>query len=286
MKYLKHALLLGLAGLILWGVYFIVSRQGGAITPPLNGATTTENAQQTTVPQPPTPPFSADTLQQSLKDLANSYPMLDTGVVVLSTTDDTASTVQGDAPFIAASTTKVIVATYALHQVQNGAISLDDYIAGRTLKEQITRMIVNSDNTAWYALLEHFGYTSITAYGNQNGAPSFDAVKNTITPFDMSIFIKNMHNQSSINAENVAFLEGLMAQSNTGTISLAPEFLDIIRKAGWLADRQHLVGVITANNKTVVYAIYTKSTGTGGYTYAKGSAFINEALRTITTALQ
>ena len=286
MKYVKPALMIGIAALIIWGVYFIVSRQGEAITPDQSTVSNTNSSEIADAPQAPKPAFDTAALEQTLQTIANKYPSLDVGVSVRSASQDTTTALQGEAPFIAASTTKVIVAAYALNQVQSGSIALDDYIGGRTLKEQITRMIVDSDNTAWYALLEHFGYRAITAFGNQQGAPSFDAVKNVVTPADMALFIKNLHNGSIINSANVTFLEELMAQSNTGTIGLNSEFSNLIRKAGWLSDRQHLVGVIIVKDTAVSYAIYTKSTGNGSYSYAKGSAFINETLQAITAALQ
>ncbi len=286
MKYLKQILMLGLASLIMWGVYFIVSRQGEASTLQHASENIQESSQQSSTSPSAPGPFVADSLQKQLQTLTDAYPMIDAGVVVLSTYDSTASSIQGDAPFIAASTTKLLVATYALHQVQSGVLTLNDNIAGMPLKEQITRLIVHSDNTAWYALLDYFGYDAVTAYGKQNGAPNFDAANNIVSPEEMAAFTKNIHTNKIINQEHAAFLETLMAQSDTGTINLSSDFSDIIRKAGWLQDRQHLVGIITANNKTVVYAIYTKSKDNSTYNYADGSAFINETLRTIVSALQ
>jgi beta-lactamase class A len=229
--------------------------------------------------------YDTNTLEQTITTILATYP-LDSAVSVQAVGEDIATNVQADAEYIAASTTKAIVATYALSQVEKGTITLQSTIKGVTLQEHITRMIVDSSNTSWYALLEYFGYSNITAYANANGAPSFKAVPNTITPIDMASFIRNMHAGTLINKDHQTFLEGLMSTAYTGPISLDESFSNSIRKAGWLSDRAHLTGVLVSGDKAVSYAIYTKIDANGSYSYANSSALINDVLSAITTALQ
>jgi hypothetical protein len=282
-KILKIILAILLVGVFMYGVYFIMSRQGEAIS--LNSTSQEQKEAEQAPPPPPPPMYDTAALQQSLDAIVARYP-LDSAVSVQAVGEDIVTNVQADAEYIAASTTKAIVATYALHQVEQGEVTLQSTISGASLQEHITRMIVDSNNTSWYALLEYFGYSNITAYANANGAPSFKAVPNTITPIDMAKFIHNMHAGTLINKEHQTFLEGLMSTAYTGPIKLNDSFSSVIRKAGWLSDRAHLTGVVVSGDKAVSYAIYTKVGPNGGYTYANSSALINDVLTAITTALQ
>lgn len=280
-KIFKIILAVLLVGLFMYGVYFVMSRQGEAISL----STSQEVKEEEKAPAPPPPMYDTVALQQSLEAIVAKYP-LDSAVSVQAVGEDITTNVQADAEYIAASTTKAIVATYALNQVEEGKITLQTTISGASLQEHITRMIVDSNNNSWYALLEYFGYNNITAYANANGAPSFKAVENTITPADMAKFIHNMHAGMLINKDHQTFLEGLMSTAYTGPIKLNESFANIIRKAGWLSDRAHLTGVIVSGDKAVSYAIYTKVGPNGGYTYANSSALINDVLAAVTAALQ
>jgi hypothetical protein len=281
-KVIKILLFIALVGLFMYGVYFIMSRQGEAISLTSSGQ---EQKQEEQAPAPPPPMYDTAALQLTLEAIVAKYT-LDSAVSIQAVGEDIVTNVQADAEYIAASTTKAIVATYALSQVEKGDITLQSIINGTSLQTHITRMIVDSNNTSWYALLEYFGYSNITAYANANGAPSFKAVPNTITPADMAKFIHNMHAGTLINKEHQTFLEGLMSTSYTGPIKLNDSFSSVIRKAGWLSDRAHLTGVVVSGDKAVSYAIYTKVGPNGGYTYANSSALINDVLTSVTAALQ
>lgn len=284
MKIIRILLTCLLVSLFVWGVYFIMSRQGEAISS--NQTESASGASEDATPIPPAPMYDSAALQQSLQAIIAKYPGIETGIAVQAINEDIVTNVQ-DAEFIAASTTKAIVATHTLYQIEQGVISLDGTIKGVAVRDLLTKMIVNSDNNAWYTLLEYFGYAKITAYANANGAASYDAVANTITPNDMAAFLKNMHSGTLINQEHRKFLEGLMSQAYTGPIKLNETYSTLIRKAGWLEDRIHLVGIITVGEKSVAYAIYTKSASGGSYpSYTTGSALINEVLDAITAALQ
>lgn len=281
-KILKVIFTVLLVGLFMYGVYFVMSRQGEAISLQVSGEQKTE---EQAPPPPPPPLYDTTALQQSIETIIAKYP-LDSAVSVQAVGEDITTNVQADAEYIAASTTKAIVATYALSQVEKGEVTLQTTISGASLQEHITRMIVDSNNASWYALLEYFGYSNITAYANANGAPSFKAVPNTIKPVDMATFIRNMHAGTLIDKENQTFLEGLMSTAYTGPIKLNDSFANIIRKAGWLSDRAHLTGVLVSGDKAVSYAIYTKIDDNGNYSYANSSALINDVLAAITTALE
>lgn len=284
MKYIQNILLIGLAGMIMWGVYFIVSRQGEAVGPePASESSLTSDMESA---QSKAPAFDAASLEQSLQTIAGRYPSLETGVSIVVAEQNLHASIEGDIPFKAASTAKVIAATYAIHQIESGSYSFDSIIAGAPLKEHIERMIVDSDNDAWYALFDEFGYPAITEFGNKNGASSFDAADNLITPLGMSRFMINLHQGSVISMNNVTYLENLMARSDTGTIALSPEYSSLVRKAGWLEDRQNMTGLLTVNSKTVGYTIFAKSKDGSTFTSAEGSAFINDSLGVIRASLQ
>ena len=263
----------------MFGVYFIVSKQGEA-TEPAPGSSDSI-ASQTTAPA-----FDARSLEQSLQSIAASYPSLETGVAVVAPEQDQFASLEGDIPFMAASTAKIIASAYAINQIENGNISFDSTIGNASLKEHIERMIIDSDNDAWYAILNEFGYPAIAEFGNQNGAPSFNAADNTISPLDMSRFMSNLHQGRIISSKNTAYMEDLMVHSDTGTITLAPEFSSLNRKAGWLEDRQNITGVMSVGGKTIAYTIFAKSNNDTVFSSATGNILINDVLKTISASLE
>ncbi len=283
MKHLQNILFIGLAGLIMWGVYFIVSKQGEAVG---QNETPNKTIVAGDATQAPAPTFDKAALEQAVQSIASRYPTLETGIAVVPIEIDQNASLEGDVPFKAASTTKIIAATYAIKQIENGSETFGTVIGSTSLKDHIERMIVDSDNDAWYAIFDEFGYSAITQFGDTNGSPSFDAAENIITPLDMSRFMSSLHKGDIISAKNVAYLESLMSRSDTGTIALSRDYNSLIRKAGWLEDRQNLTGIITAQDKVVAYTLFAKSKDGETFSPTQGNAFINESLAAITAALK
>ena len=130
-KIVKIILAILLVGLFMYGVYFIMARQGEAISLTSSGQ---EQKQEEQAPAPPPPPmYDNAALQQSLEAIVAKYP-LDSAVSIQAIGEDISTNIQADAEYIAASTTKAIVATYALSQVEKGDVTLQTTISGASLQ--------------------------------------------------------------------------------------------------------------------------------------------------------
>lgn len=279
-KHKQYILIFLAIGFVVFAMYFIVSRQGSAIeqepVEEKSSQVVSDNEQR----------INATELQKKLSEIISSYPDLEIGLSIASPQLETPLAVDGDVPFVAASTTKVITAAYALHQVQLGKVALTDTIGGDSLYNNISNMIVYSDNDAWLTLLEYFGFDNITNFGNRYSGGTFNSINNTITANDMASFVSVILIDDTLSVEQRELIEKLLTNSDTGPIVLDSPFNTIAKKAGWLEDRIHLTGIVE-NKKTsnrVSFAIFIKSTNGATYPFESGNEIINKVLNTVAEA--
>lgn len=263
-------------------MYFVISRQGNAEkqeTP-----VGTSGQVQASIERR----IDSTELQSKLQIIVNNYPEFDIGIAFVSPQLGDPIAIDGEIPFVAASTTKVITAAYALHQAQLGNVSLNDIIGNDTLNNNIRNMIVHSDNDAWAVLLEYFAYDNITNFGNKYGAVGFDSIQNTINASAMASFMSVILSEGVLTNEYSSLLKDFMVQSDTGPITLEPRFLPLIKKAGWLDDRLHLTGIIESDSRSdrLAFAVYIKSKTDASYPFSSGSNAINEILNVAESALR
>lgn len=262
-------------------VYASTSSSQNGPTPEVQGAT--ENADTSQVPTP----VESTSLESKLFEALRPYPGLKIGVSVDSINSDSTANISKDYPFIAASTTKVLIATYTYAQAEQGKINLDSVLpnadSGKSIsfRDNIRWMIVQSDNESWKDLMVYFGYDNYQAYVNDLGFGSFKTDGNTISANDMAGFLKELYSGKLINSANLDELKTFMIQSWTGPLELSDEYQSLPKKTGWLEDRMHIVGVIGKDEQQKSFAIYIETTDGGIIDYEYSTALINDLLDVI-----
>jgi hypothetical protein len=138
--------------------------------------------------------------------------------------------------FEPASAIKVVIATYAMSQVQNKLAKLTDkvplldpnsfcnftQIGTETLGNAITQMMENSDNARADMLLARYGLSNITAFAHSLGMANTavnayidcNGAHNTLTLDDAALLYTDLAKHVVLNAGNVTKLFSMMAGRN------------------------------------------------------------------------
>lgn len=132
---------------------------------------------------------------------------------------------------------KLIVAVAVLKEVENGSLAMDEFIAIKeadkkpgsgilrefiernyTLKELITVMLVDGDNTATYKLMQLLGIEKINNIFKEMGLSNTvltenpGVVDNLTTANDLSLVLKHLYKNSYLNKTNSQFIVELLRQ--------------------------------------------------------------------------
>jgi hypothetical protein len=269
---------------IVGGGFYMVFRQNDSI------AVTSTSENQAAEPLPPPPIFNKDSLDKAISDVVSSYTDLDIGVSVKAIKDESASEYNGDLVFMAASTNKVPVVIYALNQVEQGKVKLNTPIQGIQLQTHIERMLVDSNNESWEALIRYFGNNNIKAYLNDIGISTYYINnQNDISPNDAAKLLKLLTTEPLLNQEHQDLIINYMKIGTTGPLVLEENYTNIPHKAGWLDDRLHLIGYLNVGENgshDVSFGIYSKTSNGSPYSNSSGTTLINTIIKTIESELQ
>lgn len=281
-------LILPIIALIVIGVssYFLFfNNKPQAQEPMIQGATENSDTSQVATP------VNSSDLESKMYEVIRNYPGLKVGVSVNDVSSDNTANISKDYSFIAASTTKVLIATYTYDQAQKGNINLNDTLVPKSTKtadykplsfgENVYYMIVKSDNESWKDLMEYFGYNNIDAYVKGLGYKSFTTNGNIISANDMAGFLKQLTKGELIKGENLSELLSYMSQSWTGPLTIESKYQDLSKKTGWLEDRMHFVGIMGTGDSQKTFSIYTETTDKDVIDYTYSTALINDLLNVI-----
>ena len=187
---------------------------------------------------------------------------------------------------VPASVYKVFVAYAVLHEVEQGAYTLESVLRNDyTIKECLEEMIVNSDNDCgraigfelgWQeinALLAAQGFTDTDLYNYQ--PPSEDPVGDKYTTAaDTTKLMKGLYDGSLLNAEHTALLFDMMERQvwRERIPAGLPEGTRVISKPGWLEGIQTETAIVYTPVNT--YAITILSTENSPANLAELSALV------------
>ncbi len=165
--------------------------------------------------------------------------------------------ISGDASFHAASTTKPIVAVYALKQVGEGKLSLEQKIGDMPLFERLRLMINISDNNSWEELLKFFGILRIQKFSDSLGLSNTNQFKNTSTTNDLADFLAKLYQGEILSQKSREFLLDLMQKTETEDRIPAgiPAKKLVFHKAGTFEGEVHDIGIIAHPKNPFVLAI-------------------------------
>lgn len=268
--------------LFIIGVIFVVLGVSGYY---LSGGSQSKGAQsltdkikQTVKPAPKPKVLDVSAFETAVNQAIAHNPGLDVGVVA--TDLKTGKTYQyGDsAAYTAASVSKLVTAFGYIHKVEQGQASMQNTVGGATAQEQIRKMLVNSDNTAWksFYAASIFPCSAQNAYAHELGLTSYDCVSNSINTADMATLLVKLQTKQLLNAAHTDLVLSYMKQANYRQYMVAavPAGLTIYHKVGYLEDRVHDAAIITDGKTSYVLVIFSKSK-TATYPMTTGTQLIH-----------
>jgi beta-lactamase class A len=229
--------------------------------------------------------FDANDLTKELAAIAASYSSLDISVAVTDLNNNQSFSYGDSAAFVGASTTKTLVAAMYLHEVEEGAQSLNQMYGNSSAANLITAMIEQSDNDAWVTLRSALGSNNLQDYAQSLGMTSFNATDNTITASDMALLLQKLYSGSLLNASNTSLLLGHMQKSIRNYLSPAlGSGYTVYHKAGWLEDRLMDTAIVSDGTHSYILVIFSKA-NTGIYDFSAGSALFSSITIAVNNAL-
>lgn len=179
------------------------------------------------------------------------------GVTFLDLTTGEKVGINNEKTFHVASTTKPILAAFALAQVDQGKLTLDDKVSGLPLSERIRLMINISDNDSWEALLNYFGIPAIQNFSRSLGLTSTNHFKNISTSDDLAKFLVRIYQGPILSEQNRQFLLKFMQNTEReDRISAGiPNKQLVFHKGGTFEGEIHDIGIIVHPANPFVLAI-------------------------------
>lgn len=165
--------------------------------------------------------------------------------------------INGEKTFHAASTSKAIVGAYALKQVDEQKLSLDENISGLTLSERIRLMINISDNDSWEALLNYFGISTIQNFSRGLDLSATNHFDNTSTADDLAKFLEKIYKNEVLSQKNKNYLLAFMQNTEKEDRITAgiPSKNLVFHKGGTYNGEIHDIGIIAHPKNPFVLAI-------------------------------
>ena len=184
------------------------------------------------------------------------------------------------ASYDAASMIKLITAADFLHHVENGDMSLDAEYGDDTGQNQLQKMIVDSDNTAWSDLENAVTLDDQQSYAASIGLSSYQVDSNVISSNDINLLLEKLCDHRLLDASNTNLLLGYMKQANYRDYIVAaiPADIEVYHKVGLLDDRLLDAAIIKQGNRSYILSIFTKAED-GSYDFSRGSTLFGDITR-------
>lgn len=187
------------------------------------------------LPGPPAPPASIETLKKDLARAMEEHPG-DYGIAISHPASGTSLAMDGDQTFIAGSLGKLPTLMALYRAADRGEVDLDDEISmlssdvqaygtgvlytrpvgyTMTLRECARHLIQESDNTAWKMLTRYLGRAEIENEVKSAGARSTSYwAPNTTTPDDVMLMLKKISDPDYTSPELSAEMLDIMTNTD------------------------------------------------------------------------
>lgn len=228
---------------------------------PVATPTPTPAPTPTASPSPPAPSWLSQVNPQ-LTAIVAKYPNDKLGLEVINLTTNETATNNADQVFYAGSTTKMLTATYFLHQVETGKYSPTGSLNGETAGAELKQLINQSDNDAWDAFNNLLGLDNQQQYAQSLGLKTYDVHKNAWSAGDYASLLSQLYKGKLLNPANTKMLLSYMQNTNSEQY-LSSALLagyQIYHKVGYIDGDVHDGGVIANGTQTYVIVVFTNST--------------------------
>jgi beta-lactamase class A len=164
-----------------------------------------------------------------------------------------------DAIFDEASVGKLLTAIIYLHKVQQGEASLSTDIGGVPARQNLQKLIEQSDNVAWKSLNDFITHEYMLEYMQSQGFAKYNPKTNTVDSNAIAQLLGRLYKGKLLNKTHTQLLLGHMKNANRTDYVLAglPAGVKAYHKAGWLEDRNHDAVIVDDGYDPYVLVIFT-----------------------------
>lgn len=223
-------------------------------------------------------------LQNSLQQVVDKYDDLVIGVTAINLQDGFTTDINGNQDFTAASTTKLLTASFFLKEVESGEQDINQYLGNFTATDQLWQLVNQSNNDSWGLFNDLLGKDAIEAYAHGLGLTSYSHATNSITSNDMARFLHLLYAGQLLNEEHTQLLLTDMTGTNEESYipSAVPSTATLYHKTGLLDDNVNDVAIIVENGHPYIVAIY--SNGKGFFNYDERAEMMQTLIKQIRQA--
>lgn len=272
-----------LIGIILvgWGLV----RLGGAAGDWLsdrNPIRTISRAPVAAAPTPtptPTPRIDMPSVERRWQAILADYPRVTVGAVFRDIASGQQVSIGGERDFRAASTAKLIAASYFLNQVEEKKLTLDQRLGSYPSGYQLQQMIQQSNNTSWELFLQLLGRSNEQRFAHDQGWKSFNVTTNHLAPMDLADLLTALWQGKLLSKEHTDLLLSYMQHTNDETWipPAVPAGATVYHKYGALEDDIHDAALVRWNGR--VYALVIMTNGQGTYAYTTRAELFHKLVR-------
>lgn len=216
-------------------------------------------------PKPTPSPVLSPILAKTLTTIITQHSSYKIGVALEDISSDTTQTFGATTPFVAASTSKVLVACAYYHLVETGQATLTDMLGAYPAQFQLKEMVNDSSNDSWHLLTAAIGDDKLQSYAQSIGIP-YDETTNSLTPQAMATLLAKLYKGTLLNQADTAQLLNYMQQTNDEELIPAalPQDVTVYHKYGELNSELHDAAIIVYGHKAYSLVIYTENNTTNG----------------------
>lgn len=204
-------------------------------------------------------PVANIALAKNLAVIINQNNTYSIGVALEDISSGATQTFGATTPFVAASTSKVLVACAYYHLVETGHAKLSDVMGSYNAQFQLQEMVNDSSNDSWHLLTAAIGDEQLESYAQSIGVP-YDEANNSLTPRAMATLLAKLYKGSLLNHADTTQLLGYMQQTNDEALIPAalPQDITVYHKYGELDGELHDASIIVKNGRAYAFVIYTQ----------------------------
>jgi beta-lactamase class A len=197
--------------------------------------------------------------QSAITNIINNNNQYQIGVALENVSTNQLQTYGLNAPFEAASTSKIIMACAYYHLVEEGQASLDTLLGSYSASYQIREMVKDSDNDSWALIENAVGDDELEAYSQSIGI-NYTVDGNLLSPTDMAKFLAELYGGKVLNVADTKQLLSYMQNTNDESLipDAVPSNVTIYHKYGLLGGELHDVAILVKGKSVYVLSIYTK----------------------------
>lgn len=244
----------------------VVAAQFGPNTTADEIASPSPTTEPTATPSPTPLPFDASKLPDAIKTVLAEYPEVTTSVTFLDINSGALVDVEGDRPFTAASTSKLVTAGLFLNQVADGKATMSQKIGSWPADFQIEQLIKQSNTVSWGYFNTLLGYGPQQTFGRELGMTTFTSsnTENSMSTNDMAVLLQKLYKGEVVNEAHTKLMLSHMQNTNEESFipPAVPKEMQLYHKTGFLDDIIHDGAIIDDGKNPFVLVVFTNGNDT------------------------